>query len=112
MVRIAKRTSIGSRGFGKAVKESLQKAMRRRGSREPGAIEVAFQREHDAMGVGIVAGTGDPASVALALDRVSRLRQPTSQAATGRVAYQHFLDQLRRLDSLLTEVDDCLSVAV
>jgi len=36
-----------------------QKAVRRRGSRQASAIEVAFQREDDAMNVGIVAGSSD-----------------------------------------------------
>ena len=89
-----------------------QKPMRRRCGREAAAIEITFQREHDAMGVGVVAGAGDQAGVALALERVAQLRQPTPQTATGRVANPHFLDQFRRVDSALIEVGDCLAVAV
>ena len=78
-----------------------QKTMRRRCSREAAAIEIAFQRKDDAMDVGVVAGAGDQAGLAQSLERVAQLRQPTPQAATGRVADPHVLDQFRRADSAL-----------
>src|ERR1700730_3624988 len=78
-----------------------QKAVRRRRVRQTAAIKVASQSKHDAMRVGVVAGASDQTGLLASLERIAQLRQPTSQAATGRVADSHVLDQFRRMDSAL-----------
>ena len=64
------------------------------------------------MHVGVVAGGGDQTGLAQSLERVAQLRQPTSQAAAGRVADPHVLDQFRRAESALVQIGNRLAVAV
>jgi len=45
-------------------------------------------------------------------ERITQLCQPTPQAAAGRVANPHVLDEFRRADAALMQIADCLAVAV
>src|SRR6266699_2081190 len=81
-----------------------QEPMRRRRSREAAAIEIAFQREDDALYVGVVSKGRDQAGLTQSRQGVAQLRQPTSQATTGCITDPHVLDQLRRAESALQQV--------
>ena len=89
-----------------------QEAVRRRRSREAAAIEIAFQRKDDAVGVGVVADGSHQTGLTQSRQRVTQLRQPTSQATAGRVTDPHVLDHFRRADSALVQIGNRLAVAV
>jgi hypothetical protein len=76
------------------------------------AIEIAFQRKHNAMFVSVITGGSDQTGLMQSVERVAQLRQPTSQATAGRVADPHVLDQFRRADSALEQIGNRLGVAV
>src|SRR6266699_6472177 len=88
-----------------------QKTVRWRRSREAAAIEIAFQRKHQAMPVGVVAQRSDQTGLTQSLERVAQLHQPTSQATAGCVADLHVLDQFWRMDAALAEIGNRLAVA-
>src|SRR5260370_13208003 len=87
-----------------------QETVRWRRSRDAAAIEIAFQRKHQAMPVGVVAHGRDQTGLMQSLQRVAQLHQPTPQATAGRVADPHVLDQFRRTDSPLVQLGTRLAV--
>src|SRR5215471_10111919 len=91
---------------------SRQKTVRRHRGRQAAAIEVVFQRKHDATGVGVIAGGGYQTGLTQQLQRIAQLDQRTSQAAAGRVTNPHMLDHFRRADSALVQVGNRLPVTV
>jgi len=86
--------------------------MRRCRGRQAAAIKVAIEWEHDTMRIGVVSGGGHQTGLTQRLERVAQLHQPSSQAATRRVANLHVLDQFRRADTTLVQVSNRLGMAV
>jgi hypothetical protein len=87
--------------------------MRWRQSRETAAIEIAFQREDDAMDVGVISNGRDQTGLTQSWERVAQLSQPTSQTtAARRVTDAHVLDQFRRAESALVQIGNRLAVAL
>src|SRR6266849_5911835 len=84
--------------------------MRRRRSRQAAPIEIALQREDDAMLVGVVSNGRDQTGLTQSWERVAQLRQPTPQATARRVTDPHVLDQFRRAESALLQIGDRLGV--
>ena len=76
------------------------------------AIEIAFQGKHNAMFVSVIAGSSNQTGLMQGMKRVAQLRQPTSQTTAGCVTDPHVLDQFRRPDSALMQIDDRFGVAL
>ena len=76
------------------------------------AIEVAVERNHDAMYVGVVSRGDYQTGLTQRLERIAQLHQPSSQATDKRVANSHVLDQFGRADSALVQVGNSLAVTV
>ena len=90
-----------------------QKPVRRRRGGDAAAIQIAFQREDDAMHVSVVASGGDQTGLTQSRERIAQLRQPASQAAAaGCVADPHVLNELRRAESALLQIRNRLGAAV
>jgi len=64
------------------------------------------------MDVCVVSYAGHQTGLTQSWQRVTQLRQPTSQAAAGRVADPHVFDQRLRADSALVQIGNRLAVAM
>jgi hypothetical protein len=86
--------------------------MRRCGAPSAAAIEIAFQRNRDAAGEGVVAGGIDEARLPLERDGITQLRQPVVQTACSSVTEAHMFDHGRRMDAALLQISQRLVIAL
>ena len=86
--------------------------MRGRRTRDAAAVEIALQRKDHTTHVCVVTRFGHQTGLTQSRQRVTQLRQPTSQTTAGRITDLHVLDQRHGVDAALKQIGHRLAVAV
>jgi hypothetical protein len=73
----------------------------RRRISDAAAIKVAFQREDDAVGIGIVAVGVDQTRLMQCFGRVAQLAQPCPKTTARRITDAHVIDDVGRVEPAL-----------